>query len=119
MDNANALSISRIVAGAAAWGLPEASLRAGMLDPAAPQSPYLLRLFGARDVALGTITMMAKPEHKPALLKVGLAVDAADGAAAVLALQRAQVKPPAGVLLSVMAASAMVAGAVALREQKR
>jgi hypothetical protein len=119
MDNATSLSLARIVVGTAAWAAPELSLRAGMLDATAPQSPYMLRLFGARDVALGAITLMAAPEHKPALLKVGLAVDAADAAAAVHALQRRQVQPPTGVALAGMAVAAVVAGVVALGQQKR
>lgn len=119
MDNATSLSLARIVIGSAAWVAPELSLRAGMLDAAAPQSPLMLRLFGVRDAAIGVITLLAKPEHKPALLKVGLAVDAADATAAVRALQAGQVKPPAGMMLAGLAGAGVVAGFVALRQQKR
>jgi hypothetical protein len=118
MDNATSLSLARIVVGTAAWAAPELSLKAGMLDPSAPQSPYMLRLFGARDAALGLITLLAKPDHKPALLKVGLAVDAADAAAAVRAMQQRQLKPPAGITLAGAAAAAVVAGVVALGQQR-
>lgn len=118
MDNATTLSLARIVVGTAAWVAPEMSLRAGMLDATAPQSPYMLRLFGVRDAALGAITLLAKPEHKPALLKVGLAVDAADAAAAAHALQRGQLRTPTGLTLAAMAGAAVVAGVVALGQQR-
>jgi hypothetical protein len=118
MDNAISLSLARIVVGTAAWAAPDLSLKAAMLDPTAPQSPYMLRLFGARDVALGAITLMAKPEHKPALLKVGLAVDGADAAAAARAVQLGQLKPPTGAALAGMALAAVVAGVVALGQQQ-
>ena len=118
MDNATSLSLARIAIGTAAWVAPELSLRAGMLDASAPQSPYMLRLFGARDTALGVITLAAKAEHRPALLKVGLAVDAADAAAAVRALQAGQVRTPAGATRAGLAGVAVVAGIVALREQQ-
>ena len=118
MDNATLLSLARIAVGTAAWIAPEMSLKAGMLDHTAPQSPFMMRLFGVRDAALGAITLMATPAAKPALLKVGLAVDAADAAAAVRALQHGQVKPPAGMAMAGVALAADVAGAVALGQQQ-
>ena len=119
MDNATTLSLARIVAGAGAWAAPEFGLKTAMLDPTAPQSPYLVRLFGVRDVALGAITLLAKPEAKPALLKLGILVDAGDAAAAVLALKAEAVKPPTGVALAGVAAAAVVAGFVAVGQQRR
>ncbi len=116
MDNATSLSLARIVVGAAAWAAPEFSLKAGMLDATAPQSPYLLRLFGARDVALGAATLFAAPEHKPAMLKLGLGVDSADAAAALHALSQGQLSKPTGVALAAMAGSAVAAGIVALKQ---
>jgi hypothetical protein len=118
MDNATSLSLARIAIGAAAWAAPELSLRAGMLDAHAPESPYLLRLFGARDVALGAVTLFAAPEHKPALLRVGLAVDAADAGAAVMALRSRRLSTRTGAVLTGAAGAAMVAGLVALGQQR-
>ena len=118
MDQTTTLSLARIVVGAAAWLAPQPSLKAALLDAKAPQSPYLLRLFGARDVALGTITLLAPPAGKPALLKVGLAVDSADAGAALLALKAGQLKPVVGVVMAGAAAGAVVAGVQALGQQK-
>ena len=119
LDQATTLSLARIAVGAAAWANPELGLRSAMLDPEAPQSPYLLRLFGARDVALGAITLLAKPGLKPALLRVGLAVDGADAAAAAVALQKKQVEPLVGAVLAGAAGAAVLAGLVALGQQRK
>jgi hypothetical protein len=118
MDQATSLSLARIVVGAAAWVAPQTSLRKGLLDAEAPQSPYLLRLFGARDVALGAITLMAPPATRPALLKVGLGVDAADAAAALLALKAGQLKPVTGLVMAGAAGAAVASGVQALGQQQ-
>jgi len=118
MDHATSLSIARIVAGAAAWVAPRTSLKLVLLDAEAPQSPYLLRMFGVRDVALGAVTLMAPEAVRPALLKVGLAVDSADSAAALLALRAKQVRPAAGVVLAGVAAAGVAAGVQALGQQE-
>ena len=117
MDNATSLSLARIVVGAAAWAAPELSLKGAMLDATAPQSPYLIRLFGARDVALGAVTLLAAPEHKPALLKVGIGVDAADAAAAVHALSQGKLSKGAGITLAAAAGAAVAAGIAALAQR--
>ena len=119
MDNATTLSLARSAVGAAAWAAPEFSLKAGMLDPAAPESPYLLRLFGARDAALGLVTLLAAPEHKASLLMVGVGVDAADTAAAVRALQHRRLGTATGVTLAAAAAAALLTGAGALAQHRR
>jgi hypothetical protein len=119
MDNATALSLARIAAGAGAWATPELGLKVAMLDPTAPQAPYLMRLFGVRDLALGAVTLLASPDHKPALLKLGLLVDAADAAAGVMAYRAGAVKPPTGFALTAMALSGVLAGVVALGQQKK
>jgi hypothetical protein len=118
MDQATSLSLARIVVGAAAWVAPRTSLKLALLDADAPQSPYLLRVFGARDVALGALTLVSPAAARPSLLKLGLAVDAADSAAALLALRAKQLKPVAGLLLAGMAAGGVAAGVQALGQQE-
>jgi hypothetical protein len=118
MDQATSLSLARIVVGTAAWVAPRASLKLAGLDADAPHSPYLLRAFGVRDVALGTMTLMAPPAVRPALLKVGLGVDSADAAAALLALKARQVKPLTGVVLAGLAGGGIAAGVQALGQQE-
>lgn len=119
MDNATSLSLARIAVGAAAWVQPELGLRSAMLDDSAPESPYLLRLFGARDIALGTVTLFAAPAQKRALLTVGLAVDALDAGAAVIALKKQQLRTTTGVVLAGAAGAAVVSGVIALGQQRK
>lgn len=115
-DNATSLSIARIVIGGAAWAAPGTALKLGMLQ-STPQAPYLLRLFGARDVALGAMALMAPAAVRPALLKIGVAVDGADAAAAALALKSGALRPAAGAVLAGAALSAVVAGVAALEQE--
>jgi hypothetical protein len=117
-DQATSLAVARIVVGAAAWVAPERSLRASLLD-GAPQSTFLLRLFGARDAALGAITLLAAPSARPTLLKVGMAVDGADAAAAVMALKSGAVRPAAGAIFAGVALTAVAAGAAGIEQQKK
>ena len=118
MDQATSLSLARIVVGAAAWVAPRTSLRLARLDAEAPQSPYLLRAFGVRDVALGAVTLMSPAAVRPALLKVGVSVDSADAAAALLALRARQVTPLSGAVLAGLAGAGVAAGVQAIGQQE-
>ncbi len=119
MDNATTLSLARIAIGVGGWAAPELGLKVAMLDPTAPHSPYLMRLFAVRDIALGAITLLATPDAKPALLKLGVLVDLGDAAAAALSLRAGTMKPPTGVALASVGASAAVAGMIALAQRRR
>lgn len=116
-DQATSLAVARIVIGTTAWVAPERSLRASMLDGAS-QSTFLLRLFGVRDAALGAVTLMAAPSARPALVKVGMAVDGADAAAALLALRSGAVRTSAGTIFAGVALAAVAAGAAAVGQRK-
>lgn len=48
------------------------------------QAPYLWRLFGARDVAVGIGTVVSRGGQRRTWARFGLACDVADGAAAVM-----------------------------------
>ena len=86
MDNTAALSVARIVIGTTAWLAPDHRLWSSMTRSPA-QSSYTMRLFGAREVALGAVTLMAGPAAKPGIVKAGIAVDAADAAASLIAMR--------------------------------
>ena len=117
-DQVTTLALARVLLGATAWVAPQTALKGALLDPNAPQSPYILRVFAAREVALGGITLMAPSALKPALVKVGIAVDSADAAAGALALKSGAVRPMVGAVLTGVAASAVVAGVIGLGQQK-
>src|SRR5688572_22932150 len=116
MDNATTLSVGRIALGAVSWAAPGLALRTMMLDPEDVQGPFLLRLFGARDVALGVVTLLAGPEARPALLKVGVAVDLSDAAASGLAAGAGALRPLPATLIAGTALGAVATGLHALRD---
>lgn len=117
-DQATSLAVARIAIGSAAWIAPRQALRLGALETTT-QAPYLLRLFGVRDVALGAVTLMAPAPMRPELLKLGMLADAADAAAGALAVRSGAIRPRTGAVLTGAAVAAVVAGAVALRRYER
>lgn len=107
----NAIAISRIAVGSGAWLTPNLSGRLFGLDPEGnPQLPYVGRLFGARDVALGAGALRSPRKNKDAWLTAGLACDVADVAAGVLAGARGQLPLSAAALVSATAAGFAAAG---------
>ncbi len=116
-DHAAALSLARILIGTGAWVAPEHRVWSSALGSPA-QSPYTMRLFAAREVALGGMTLLAPPAVKPSLLKIGIAVDGADAAAGALAARSGAVSRVAGVLLTVMALGGVASGVAALGQQR-
>src|SRR5437763_13812554 len=89
MDNDQAvrsLAGVRMAIGTSAWATPRLAGKAFGLDSDAnPQSPYLARLFGIRDIALGIGALTSTGESRRRWLVLGLCCDAADAAAGVLA----------------------------------
>jgi len=114
-DNATMLSAARIVIGAGAWIAPQHRVWSGVLDAPA-QSPYTMRLFGAREIALGAVTLMAPPALRPTVLKVGIAVDGADAVASALAARSGGMRARSGLLLTAMALGGVGSGVAALNE---
>ena len=118
-DQATSLALARVVIGATAWVAPGTALKGALLDSRAPQGPYVLRLFAAREIALGGITLLAPPSAKPALIKAGIAVDSADAVAGALAIKSGAVRPWVGAVLAGVAAAAVAAGVVGLGQQQQ
>ena len=115
MDNANSLALARLGVGLASYAVPEQALKMIGLKGAA-QGPYLARLFATREIALGALTLLAKPEHKPLLVKLGVAVDAADAGAGVIAWRSDAVSPALGVVLVGTALAAVGSGLASLAQ---
>ena len=116
-DHVVTLSLARVAIGTTAWLTPRTALKGFLLDSSAPQSPYILRLFAAREVALGGITLLAPPALKPALTQVGMAADSADAVAGALAIKSGAVRPWVGAVLTGAAVAAVVAGAAGLQQK--
>jgi hypothetical protein len=107
----NAIAVARIAVGSGTWLAPNLSGRLFGLDPEGnPQLPYVGRLFGARDVALGAGALRSSRKNKDAWLTAGLACDAADVAAGVLAGARGQLPLAAAALVSATAGAFAAAG---------
>jgi hypothetical protein len=113
----NALAGLRIAVGIGAWLLPRLASRLFGLDPAAnPQLPYIGRLFGVRDIVLGVGTATTEGEAQKAWLRAGVACDAADFAAGLLARRDGELSPVSAVLVSAPALAAVAMGVNALRD---
>jgi len=107
----NAIAAARIAVGSGAWLAPNLSGRLFGLDPEGnPQLPYVGRLFGARDVALGAGALRSSRKTRDAWLTAGFACDVADVAAGVLAGARGQLPVPAAALVSATAGAFAAAG---------
>lgn len=107
----------RIGIGAVAWLTPNLAARLFGLDSAGnPQAPYLARLFGIRDLALGAGTLVTEGEARRSWLTSGLVCDVADTAAALLGRRAGYLSTPVTVLLTVPALSGVALGVIALRD---
>ncbi|PZR65834.1 MAG: hypothetical protein DLM63_10650 [Solirubrobacterales bacterium] len=88
------------------------------LDPDGnPQSPYLARLFGARDVALATGLNLSSGEARSLWLRIGIACDLADAAAGALGGRRGYLDPFPTFLVTATALGAAGLGVAALRAE--
>lgn len=111
------LAGGRLAIGVTMWVAPRIAGRLFGLDPAHnPQLPYVGRLFAVRDVALGVGVLRSEGRARRDWLALGLACDAADLAAAVLAYRAGEIGPLTAALLVGTPISAIGAGAAALRE---
>lgn len=110
------LAIGRIVIGVLSYAFPNlAGKLFGISSAANPQAPYLARLFGIRDIALGLGTLQSTGEARKQWLRVGVLCDAADAAAAVAGRQGGYLSTPSAVLLAAPAVTATALGASALQ----
>jgi hypothetical protein len=111
-----ALAALRIAVGGGAWLTPNLAGRLFGLDPDGnPQSAYLGRLFGVRDVALAAGTLASEGRARRSWLIAGLACDLADAAAALLGRRGGYLSTPVSALLAAPALAAVGMGVIALR----
>jgi Domain of unknown function (DUF4267) len=109
------LSLGRVAVGAAAVANPEFAARVFQLDPVSnPQLPYVTRLFGIREAALGVATLMSRGRAQKGMIGLGILVDAADGATGYLAMQDGTVSRKTAMALIGPAVGAVGSGLVGL-----
>jgi hypothetical protein len=100
-----ALSVMRIAIGALAWASPTLAARLFGLGSPAGESAYLWRLFGIRDVVVGTATLRAPAAQRRSWVAFGLLCDTADGAAAALSRRSGDLPAGSAALVAVPAAA--------------
>jgi len=116
MNSALGLAAGRVAIGGVALAAPELGAKLFRLDPVGnPHLPYMIRMFGSREVVLGAATLLARGKTRRNLILAGIAVDAADTAAAVLAGEARQVERPTQVILAGVAGLAVLNGLAGLR----
>lgn len=113
----SALGGLRMAIGGASWLTPRTAGRLFGLDAQAnPQSPYLARLFGARDLALGWGVLCTDGDAQRKWLMAGVACDAADFLAGVAGGRGGYLPKFTSILVSGAALAAVALGARALSE---
>jgi Domain of unknown function (DUF4267) len=112
------LSLGRIAVGVLTFFRPALAANLFGLDVVNnPQGPYLARLFGSREVAIGTATLLARGTTRRNLVLAGMAVDLADAATGVLGIQDKSVPTRTGAMLIAPALGAVLAGFAGLRQK--
>ena len=111
------LSAARVGVGAATWLAPVAAGKVmGRRAVTASPVPFVLRLFGVRDFALGLGYFGASPEQQDRVLALGMICDAADAAAAFAAHRRGDLPARLAVPFALTALGAVAAGAAARKQ---
>src|SRR3954449_4120655 len=103
--------------GASAWLAPNLTGKLFGLDPDSnPQAAFLARLFGVRDLALAAGTFGSTGESRTQWLRLGVACDLADAAAAYLAGRNGTIPKHAAILAGGTALAAAGMGFAALNQ---
>jgi hypothetical protein len=119
MSARSILTGTRTLIGGGAWLAPRLTGRLFGLDVASnPQLPYVARLFAIRDVALAAGLQGSDGDALRFWVQAGIACDAADLVAGVLAGRRGELSPFAAALVTGTALAAVGLGISVLRESE-
>lgn len=119
MNPVTGLSVARIVLGILTLVAPRTAARLLRLDgDGQPQLSYLSRMFGSREIALGAATLAAPAGVRRPVLLAGVAVDACDAAAGLLAGRSRAVSKPTAALLTVPAVAALATGIATVARER-
>ena len=111
-DTVKAIAVARIALGAVALLFPALAARLFMLSVKNnPQLPYVTRLFAAREIAVGAVTLTAPESARSSMVGMGMAIDGSDAVAGIAAARSGAVSKPVGLLLTAAALGAVAAGA--------
>lgn len=111
MKPVTGLSVARIIIGLVAILRPGSITAMFRLDRAEdPASEYITRMFGAREVALGAVTLAAPEQAYRRTVALGIAVDATDVAAGALIARSGRADAITSAALIAPGVSAVAAG---------
>jgi len=117
IDPTQALVATRSAIGVSSWVAPGLAGRAFGLDVLGnPQAPYLARLFGIRDLALGVGVQRTTGDARRLWLTLGVACDLADAAAGVLSGRDGSLPKVSAALVTGTAVVAAGLGVAALQQ---
>ena len=119
MDPITGLAYGRIAVGTLSLLSPRLAAKALLLDPGQNrQVPYVTRLFGSREIALGAITLASTGAARRSLVQVGMAVDGADAFTGLVGTVSGAVPRRSGLMMAVVAAGAVVTGASSFTRER-
>jgi hypothetical protein len=119
MDPVTGLSLGRIAVGAVSFARPDVAAGLFGLDLANnPQSPYVARLFGSREIAIGVLTLASRGTTRRNLVLAGIGIDLADAVTGVLGIQDKSVPVRTGAMLVAPAVGAVLSGIAGLRARR-
>ncbi|MCW2757370.1 MAG: hypothetical protein JWO46_1116 [Nocardioidaceae bacterium] len=111
MDPVTGLSLGRIAVGVVSVAKPELAGKLFQLDVAGNrQLPYMTRMFGSREIAIGVLTLVSSGKARRRLVLAGIGIDTADAGASIVASQNGSLSKPAGAILTAPAVGAVAAG---------
>jgi hypothetical protein len=111
------LAVARLAIGGSAFATPRLAARAFGLDAEGnPQAPYLARLFGVRDAALGVGILVSEGEARKQWLMIGVGCDVADAVAGLAGARAGYLPKATTALVTGAAVSAVAMGVLALRD---
>ena len=117
VNSIKTLAVLRLAIGVSSWVAPKLAGGAFGLDAEAnPQSPYLARLFGVRDAALGVGLLTTTGEARKQWVQIGIACDVADAIAGVAGGRAGYLSKTSSALVTAAALSAIASGVMGLSE---
>lgn len=114
MDPVTGLSLGRIAIGIGSLLAPAQAARLHGLSSSDEQMTYFQRMFGAREIALGAVTLASTGAVRRNLLIAGIAVDGADAVTGAVGLRSKTFPTLAGAMLVGGALGAVGSGVAAL-----
>jgi hypothetical protein len=117
MDPITGLAYGRVAVGTVSLVSPALAAKLFLLDSRAnPSLPYITRMFGSREIALGALTLASSGDARRRLVQVGVAIDGADAFTGIAAAASGAVSKKAGIMLALVAAGAVANGILGLQE---